>query len=616
MKGTYVVGGLQAAETVRRAKARRLRTALAVLVLPALLAAQTRPAATGTLTGRVMRDNTPVARALISIDAGDGRAERVTATNDNGQFVFSELPAGRYLVTATKTGWMATHYGSPRPGRPPGTRVAVEENARVNITIPMIPGGVIAGRVVDADGSPQAHVFPILLESRWVGDREVITRPNLPLDVGFFEKVTDDRGEFRLYGLPPGTYYLSVSPRILADGVRLTTSDEVRWATAAQIDLKSMPPLGPIASDATVFFPGTTDSAQAQPIVLGPGEVREGLVHRLIHVPVARVSGIASTIDGSTSCARVTIEDIDSRVLLGGSPSDALANQTGAFSITEIPPGEYRVTARTVPCASGAALGARPQPGQPARPVYWGQATIRVNGQDVDGVAITMSPASTMTGRLVFEGKTPPPANLETIRLQFLTPRSLAAGTVGVYAGPNALFLAEVAANGSFRIGGLQPDRYLAGASWPNMRAADGTTGWWLSSVRVGDRDFGVEPIDVPVSTNVNDVVVTFRDRIGSIEGTLTDAAGKPAPEYFVMAFPVNRAEWTLRRGVAPVRPGTDGRYKLVGLQPGDYYVVVVTSVTVADAVDPAFLELLLPSAVKVSVADGGTSRTDLKIAK
>jgi hypothetical protein len=102
------------------------------------------------------------------------RTRRRDGDEDDGQFSFSGLPAGRYLVTATKHGWIATHYGSPRPGRPPGTRVAVNDGARVAITVPMVPGAVIAGRMVDSNGQPLPHLFPILLESRVVGERRLI----------------------------------------------------------------------------------------------------------------------------------------------------------------------------------------------------------------------------------------------------------------------------------------------------------------------------------------------------------------------------------------------------------------------------------------------------------
>lgn len=598
-----------------------MRSLFITLALITSLTAQTKPADTGTLAGRVFRNDAPVARALITIDAGDGRAERVTATNDDGEFVFPELAAGRYLVRASKHGWVTSHYGSPRLGRPPGTRVAVEAGSRANVAIAMTPGAVIGGRMIDGDGNPAVHAFPILLESRFIGDRQVIARVNLPYDVGFFEQMTGDRGEFRLYGLPPGTYYLVATPRSRVGSARMTTADEVRWASQPPDPRATPPPRGPLVNvNAPVFFPGTHDASQAQPIVLGPGEVRDGLTYRLVNVPVARISGTVRTSDGTPPCAGVRLEHVDAKVLLeGGVGSAGGVDKTGAFTLNQVPPGEYRLIAQSVPCGGmgGSAEAAPQQPRQPNYPVYWGQTTVNVAGQDLDGVSITMSPAASLSGRLVFDGTTmKPPADLLTVRIQLLSPQALSAAAAEIYV-PGPSYNATVSADGTFKIDGLAPDRYVVGASWPNMRGADGTSGWWLSSVRVGERNLGVEPIDVAADTKLNDVVVTFRDRIGAIEGQLTDAASKPATGYLVMAFPVERGAWTsAQRKVPPAAVGTDGHYRLVGLHAGDYYLAVVTSVSDSDTVDPAFLSLIVPSAVKVSVADGQTMRQDLKIAK
>ena len=65
-----------------------------------------------------------------------------------------------------------------------------------------------------------------------------------------------------------------------------------------------------------------------------------------------------------------------------------------------------------------------------------------------------------------------------------------------------------------------------------------------------------------------------------------------------------------------PVRPATDGRFRVNGLLPGDYYLAVVTAVGQDESADPAFLEAILPSAIKITVAAGEARRQDLKIGK
>jgi hypothetical protein len=102
------------------------------------------------------------------------------------------------------------------------------------------------------------------------------------------------------------------------------------------------------------------------------------------------------------------------------------------------------------------------------------------------------------------------------------------------------------------------------------------------------------------------DLVVTFTDRPAEITGVLQDSAGRPAPAFFIVIFPADRALWipgSPRLGA--VRPGTDGRYSRTALPPGEYYLAALTDVEDREWNDPAFLEALVPSAIRVTVGEG-----------
>lgn len=561
---------------------------------------------TAALAGRVTNNGQPVARVLIAITPSDHSTEFQAVTDQDGRFAFARIPAGRYLVTASQMGLVTAFYGSPRPGYPPGTRVVIEEAGRAEIEIPMIRASAIAGRIVTEDGRPMPQQFPWLLEERMVGHRRMLARARMPYDIGNFERSSNDLGEFRLFGLPPGTYYLFVNPSITS-GARITTSDEVRWAVqppSSGQPAATAPPQGPIVGYAPIYFPGTTSPGEAQPIVVGPGEVREGLTFRVGFVHVARVAGNAQRPDGSPAVnASITMRHRELKASLEGSGRLARTDASGRFIFQNVPPGDYRLTLR--------ASSTTP----PKELDLWAQADVGVSGSNIEDVTLALAPASTISGRVSFSGATQPPADLATIRLHFTATEAMALAMSGGGSGSQPP-TTSVRADGTFRIEGLPPDRYLIGASWPGMRSGDGTSGWWITSVRLAERELGDEPIGVDPHANVGGVAITFSDRIGSIEGTLTDSAGRPAPEYFVLAFPVDRASWTTvsRRIVPPARPATDGRYRLTGLLAGDYYLAVVTTMDSEDGSDPAFLEALLPGTIKISIGHSETKRQDLRI--
>lgn len=583
----------------------RWAVALVALFSSIGLSAQNPPAG-ATLAGRVLvagaATETPVARTVVIIDASDDQGERMTVADDDGRFRFDGLRAGRYLVRAQKVGWVPSYYGSPRPGRPPGVRVAVTAGALTQIQIPLTPGAVIAGRVIDQEGRPMFRQFPLLLESRMVGDRRMISRTRFPYSVGSFERATNDLGEFRLYGLPPGTYYLALSPSVPSN-TRLTTDAEVRWVMQPPgSERQAPPPPGTVAGYARLYYPGTPDPHSAMAITVGPGQVREGLEFRVDYAPVGRIEGVVQRPDGApASGARVTLDAREPRVNLEGSSRLATTDPQGRFVFNSVPPDDYRVSAT----AASAANESRD---------LWAQSDVTAVGTDITGIALTLAPAATITGRLLFDGSTlSPPADLTTVRITVMGVRAMAQTLAG-----GSAFTSQVhttaAADGTFTITGLPPDRYLFEPSWPGMRSD--TRGWWLTGVRVGAIDVAEGILAVASHAPISDVTLEFRDRIGTIEGTLLDADGHPAPGYFVLAFPTDRAHWTTisKRMRPAARPATDGRFSISGLPGGEYFLAVVTEVDSEEATDARFLETLVPHALTVVVGEGATVRQDVRI--
>jgi len=114
----------------------------------------------------------------------------------------------------------------------------------------------------------------------------------------------------------------------------------------------------------------------------------------------------------------------------------------------------------------------------------------------------------------------------------------------------------------------------------------------------------------------IAELTVTMTDKPTELTGTVSDASGKPTSEYSMLAFSTDRALWTTapRRVSGAARLSSDGRYRIGGLPPGEYYLAAITDFDPAQLDDPSFLESLIPRAVKVVIGEGERKVSDYQI--
>lgn len=281
------------------------------------------------------------------------------------------------------------------------------------------------------------------------------------------------------------------------------------------------------------------------------------------------------------------------------------ADGQGRFSFSGVAPGRYSLVTR------GGAVPPRPQ-GQPAgptgrQPPMWAQADIVVEGRDIPDVLLALQPGVTLSGRVRFEGsRLRAPDDLSRVRVN-LTGLPLQ-GQIRLGVSP-----AEVAADGTFSIPGVTPGRYRILASVPGAR---GSAEWFLASALVDGQDVFDTTFEVQPSRLPGDIVLTFTDRAAVLSGTIQDAAGTPAPDYFIIAFTTNRQLWGPHsRRISAIRPSADGRYVFRNIPPGEYFLAAVDDVEQGEWFDPAYLNALVDAAMKVSIAEGEQKTQDLRLA-
>jgi hypothetical protein len=560
---------------------------------------EARPAGTAALAGGVIIEGTnadPARNAVVTLNSASAGVHRTTVADANGRFAFDGLPAGAYLVAASKPGYVTSAYGARRPGRP-GTPIAVAESARVEIELRLPRGAVVTGRVLDDTGAPAFMAAVHVLQYRWVNGRRTLTSP-----AGVFDApraIADDRGEYRIYGLPPGEYVVAAAPGIgspMVNPAREIGAWEFQKA-ARLIEgrvSRTRPSREPARTwgYAPVFYPGTSDITQAQPLRLRAGEEQSGVDLAMSLVPVATLSGTVSLPDGvQPGAVQVSMVPAGDHLPTQGIGTggaflgfaNARLDADGRFQVTGVAPGEHVIFARATKPAIHVAI-----------------ARVFVSGADAS-VSLTMQPAATLSGRV--EMRTAVPTEVLTgLRVQL----SLidAADGMAVASAP-----AVVGRDGTFTLTGVTPGRY-------RVDLLDVPDAWTLTAATWGGRDVFDGALDPSTGAPSEPVIVTLSDRPSELTGRLQDAVGQSAPEYFVVVFPADRARWMWQsRRIHAVRPSSDGRYTVRGLPAGDYLLGVVSDVEPNEWFDPAFLETLAPAAVRVTIAAGDRTTMDLRIA-
>ena len=591
----------------------------------------------GIIMGTVVTDEAeprPLRGVRVMLESGTLGIPQAAVTDESGRFAFIGLVPGNYALQAVRPSYVTTYYGARKPGRGPGVPIAIGAGQRVSgVVMKMLRGAVITGIVRRPGGKPAADVSVQARRLTIVnGQRRLEYAPGA---------MTDDRGEYRIFGLAPGDYVIQVSaPSVSANDMRRITPAEI---AAGQALLRpgapanpapSAPDPGPSVSYAAVYFPGTTDSNAAQTLAISAGQERGGVDVTLQFVLTARVTGVAIGPDGrAPQNLRFTLmpkpasgDDSYSEMYTSVS-----ARPDGSFSAAGVRPGRYLLTARaalpmdaavSAPAARGEPPpGVMPGPGVPAPALtLWGVEELDVNGRDVSGIVVRLQQGMTVTGRVVIEAPTvaspmPPP---DRARVRVMLPPVAASGTPAQEASFLGASNIAVDKDGTFVIRGAAPGTYRFSVITPGNfggQTAPGVPAWGVRSILTRGRDVADLPLEIKPGEDVDDVVITISDRSTEITGTVFDQLNRPTPGFPIVVFSTNRAHWPAGTNrVRQAQPASDGTYRIAGLPAGEYFVCAVTDLEQTDLQDPGFLESLAAVSFKITLAVGEKKSQDLRL--
>ena len=532
----------------------------ALLLLPLALAAQTKPEDPCSISGQVTNAATgePVRRALVYLRRIDGSPGGVmniqvshTGTTDaEGRFAIAGIAPGKYRLSAEHNGFIVTTYGARGPGKA-GTLLTLEPGQNSSdLTMRMTPHGVIAGRVLDEEGEPVPSANVQVSRQQYIQGRKQMSRMN--------GASTNDLGEYRVFGLAPGRYYVSADTR--PNQMLPQTEDEY----------------------VTTYFPRATDGAAAAPIDVAPGAQLRNIDIALAKMHTVTVRGrVASEVGppaGGENARRTNLNVMlsarNAMVAGGGFNRGATVTPDGTFELRGVTPGSYFVVGLVN--AQGKTFTAR--------------APIQVGSSNIEGITLAIRGGVPVSGRVRVEGESS--ASIGQLRVT-LQPAAMG----GIMFAP--IPTQQVKENGSFQLDDVGADQYMVSiGSLPE--------GFYVKSVRSANLDVladGLEiaggspaPLDVVLSPNA-----------GQVTGTVLDPkTQKAAAAMTVVLVPQEKERRDREAFYRTTTSDLAGLFTFKSVVPGEYRVYAWEDAEYGAWMDPDFLKPLESRGEAVSVTEGG----------
>src|SRR5215510_5196699 len=506
-------------------------------------------AQTGEITGRVMTEDgagMPNVTVFLNPVATDrrpttGGSQNRTGTDEDGNFKFNGLAPRVYSVVAVST------KGYVQRPVPIGERQdGGYQRVGANVTITMIKGGAITGRVTNAMGEP---LISVQVNTMMARDAE----GNTVRGGGGRPRFTDDRGVYRIYGLPPGTYIVF-------------TRNSMSGPYPSPYDL-----------DTPTFHPSSTRETATEVTVTSGGEV-SGVDIRYRGDPGHVVSGTVTGGGGSTSpnvSVSVSLTNAAGGAYIAAPNTIRKDDGTTGFAIHGVPDGAYEIVARRGGYNNEEQLASTPR-------------QIVVRGAGIGGVELKLLPFGSIAGKFALEAAS---AVCETKRkwsleeaLLALRPEAKPAGSASALSRGAVSGLTE---KGEFTVYYLEANRYFLEPRLPNENwYVKAITALAATSSPAGARGAAARS-SLPADVARSGIALKAGEKIAGVTVTVADGAaavsGKVAPAKEGSRLPAR-----LRVHLVPAEAGaasdvlryaeafarSDGSFTLSNIAPGKYWLI------------------------------------------
>ncbi|MFN7935777.1 MAG: carboxypeptidase regulatory-like domain-containing protein [Bryobacteraceae bacterium] len=505
----------------------------------------------------------PVRKASLTLQPMDSRGAAVpltTATNAEGKFSMKDVEPGQYRFSVDKPGFVRTSYGATALNRMGTTLTLAKGQSMKDVEFRMQPHAVITGRVLDEDGDPVQYAQLQLLSYRTMqGKRQLMPTGGA---------ATNDLGEYRMFGIGPGKYYLGVIHR----GSYMGFGGVDRSAAAA-----------PDEGYPTTYYPGTMDVSGATQLSVGVGSMMQGVDVQMRKVRTFRVRGRVTgapsgSRGGEVSATSKGIPEV--AVYAMGRNSTMWRGPNGEFELRGLRPGSYVVSA-----------------------MFWegpqnqlaGQETVEIGERDVEGVTIRLGAGVEVSGSVKVESDGEATGNMDAVNVA-LTPVQPVMRPM--------MTSAKVQQDGGFRIATVIPDQYM-------VRLYGMPAEYYLKSVRMGEVDVLENGITVTPSA-VAGLEVVVSAKAAEVTGSVTNKDGKILPGAAVVLHPLSAKPQRLGDLQKVLTSDQNGSFRFRGVAPGEYRLYAFEA-DPGEVSDADTLKEHEAKAVTLSLKEGAREMKELK---
>jgi hypothetical protein len=568
---------------------------LVLLTLVQLAAAQQPPPATvqGMVvqagSGNALADVKVELRAVGGAATNDGLPTPWVVTGSDGRFSFSRVTPSTYRLIASSRGFANAEFGQTQPSGPTTTLSLAPGQHVENIRLTMASGAVISGRITD-NGQPVGIADVYALKISDFNGRVML--------VAGISAKTNDLGEYRMFWLPPGRYYVGViiqdaataGPLVLnPDGDDSASIQMARQVARAVLNRAIGAGAGDDQRHVITFYPSTTDPERATLIDLRAGAEAANInidspVQRVFHVR-GRIAGIPQNSTGTPTIG-----------LLTNRPNDVLENlntppdANGNFDIPRVATGTYTLTA-----AIGNVMGRVP---------------VEVRDGDVNNVVVNLSRGNEVSGKIIVERQQPsssPDPILSSLRV-ILRPEPYIWDPLGSPVNPDATFKVPASSTAP----GVPPGGYrvlLAPILIPRTPAGqyvspvpEALQSAYVKSIKIGAKDLlsSVLQIDDPLRDPI-EIVVGVNP--GSLEGRVLTEQKQPASSVWVALLPKGPLRY--RTDHRYIATDVDGKFQFPNIGPGDYDIYAWENIEKLDWQEPRYMRPYETRGTAVHIEEG-----------